>query len=96
MACKGSGVRISLPPPGFTWFPEGSPDGPYENKRAHGVTIDERDDVRVPSTIQDADGKSARSRRKISLLSVAIFLIALQGFLVARLIERACTKLSLR
>ena len=32
MACKGSGVRIPLPPPSFSQFPEGTPLHHYSNK----------------------------------------------------------------
>jgi hypothetical protein len=31
MACKGSGVRIPVPPPSFSSVPEGSPHNCYEN-----------------------------------------------------------------
>ena len=31
MACKGSGVRIPVPPPSFRTVPEGSPHNRYEN-----------------------------------------------------------------
>jgi hypothetical protein len=32
MACKGSGVRIPVPPPSFSSVPQGSPHDCYENK----------------------------------------------------------------
>jgi hypothetical protein len=43
MACKGSGVRIPLPPPSFSSVPQGSPHDCYENKSTeHGHTSERR------------------------------------------------------